>query len=89
MAVSLRDYQIGGVPNNLEFLHRCVTHKAFIKGGVTTGFLVEYADEVSVPKPASPSPHLLALAAFTIMAKREGTYLFDQHNAKRRGLSDI
>ena len=32
LAVSLREYQIAGLPNNLEFLERCVAHPAFQVG---------------------------------------------------------
>lgn len=72
MSVSLREYQIGGLANNLEFLQRCVDHPAFQKGGVTTGFLVEHEADVSIPPPSAPTPHLLALAAFALLQHREG-----------------
>lgn len=71
MARVLRDYQIAGLPNNLEFLERCVGHPAFERGGVTTGFLVEYEADVSIPPPSPPSPHLLALAAYALTQQRE------------------
>lgn len=41
-------------------------------GGVTTGFLVEHEQDVSIPPPSPPSPHLLVLAAYSLMATREG-----------------
>ena len=71
MAVALREYQIAGLPNNLEFLERCVEHPMFVQGGVTTGFLVEHEADVSIPPPSAPSPHLLALAAHRLLLSRE------------------
>ena len=36
---ALEQYEVVGLPTNLEFLRRTVKHPAFIKGGVDTGFL--------------------------------------------------
>lgn len=32
LSTALKEYQIGGLPNNLEFLQRCVDHPAFQVG---------------------------------------------------------
>ena len=72
MTGALREYQIAGLPNNLDFLERCVGHPAFEKGAVTTGFLVEHERDVSIPPPSPPSNHLLALAAHVLVGGREG-----------------
>ena len=72
MRGALQEYQIAGLPNNLEFLERCVGHPAFEKGAVTTGFLVEHEGDVSIPPPSPPSNHLLALAAHVLVGGREG-----------------
>jgi 3-methylcrotonyl-CoA carboxylase alpha subunit len=36
---ALEQYEVVGVPTNIEFLRRAVKHPAFIAGGVDTGFL--------------------------------------------------
>lgn len=36
---ALEQYQVVGLPTNLEFLRKAVRHEAFAKGGVDTGFL--------------------------------------------------
>lgn len=36
---ALDDYQIVGPPTNLAFLHRALSHPAFAKGRVETGFI--------------------------------------------------
>ncbi|KAM3574061.1 hypothetical protein VYU27_003959 [Nannochloropsis oceanica] len=72
MKGALQEYQIAGLPNNLEFLERCVGHPAFARGAVTTGFLVEHERDVSIPPPSPPSNHLVALAAHALVEGREG-----------------
>lgn len=66
MARCLRDYEVVGVPTNIEFLLSCVQHEAFAKGGVDTNFIDEHMqDLMPMPKPATPS-EILALAALAV-----------------------
>ena len=36
---ALEQYEVVGLPTNIEFLRRAVKHPAFVEGGVDTGFL--------------------------------------------------
>ena len=43
---ALRNYHVVGMPTNIAFVEKCADHAAFREGGVTTGFLDIYADDV-------------------------------------------
>ncbi|WP_346838633.1 acetyl/propionyl/methylcrotonyl-CoA carboxylase subunit alpha [Microbulbifer sp. SAOS-129_SWC] len=43
---ALQQYQIAGVRHNIEFLHRVINHKAFVRGQVSTHFIEDYEGEV-------------------------------------------
>lgn len=43
---SLRNYQVAGLPNNIDFLIKCVRHKGFAKEQPTTHFFNQYMDEI-------------------------------------------
>ena len=45
---ALRNYHVVGMPTNISFVEKCADHPAFREGGVTTGFLDIYADDVKV-----------------------------------------
>jgi len=61
---ALEQYQVVGLPTNIEFLRKAVKHPAFAEGGVDTGFLERYAAEV-VPKPVPSPKRVVALAALS------------------------
>ncbi len=47
LVTALQQYQIAGVPNNLDFLIQCAQHSVVQQAGaVTTGFLDEHGDEI-------------------------------------------
>jgi acetyl/propionyl-CoA carboxylase alpha subunit len=46
LAATANRYQIAGLPNNIEFLGRAVTHPAFAKGQVDTGFIATHLDDL-------------------------------------------
>jgi biotin carboxyl carrier protein len=54
MSAALRQYQVVGLPNNLEFLQATVRHPLFVAGGVDTSFLAYHLHEC-LPGAASPS----------------------------------
>jgi 3-methylcrotonyl-CoA carboxylase alpha subunit len=72
LLLSLKSYQIVGTPTNLKFVEKCVDHPAFRKGGVNTGFLEEFAEDVKVPDEAPlPSPIGLCLASLAVLLSME------------------
>lgn len=66
MAHALGEYQLVGLPNNLDFLKRTVLHPAFVAGGVDTSFLTHHLQECLPPADAAhapPPPVVTVLAA--------------------------
>lgn len=53
MRVALAEYQVVGVPTNIEFIRSCVDNEAFAKGGVTTNFIPENYDSLMADTTAS------------------------------------
>ncbi len=66
LLASLKSYQVSGMPTNIDFVQKCADHPAFREGGVTTGFLDIYADDVRVSE-APPSSVAHALAACALL----------------------
>ncbi|RLN96211.1 hypothetical protein BBJ28_00015474, partial [Nothophytophthora sp. Chile5] len=66
MVQALHQYQIVGLPTNIEFVARTADHAAFRKGGVDTSFLSKFGDDVLSPLP-SFQPHATALGAVSIL----------------------
>jgi 3-methylcrotonyl-CoA carboxylase alpha subunit len=64
---ALHDYQIVGLPTNIEFVARTAAHPEFRRGGVDTSFLNKYGDEVLAPLGSSPKP-VRVLAAVSLLA---------------------
>jgi 3-methylcrotonyl-CoA carboxylase alpha subunit len=78
---SLQQYQIAGVPTNIDFLIRCAQHHGFQKAGeVNTGFLDDYMDDVLpgisedgvVLETEALPPIAVALGVFASLLKLEG-----------------
>lgn len=65
---ALRDFQVVGLPTNIDFCERVAGHRDFEEGGVTTAFLEEHGDEV-VPSPETmpPPPHAVVLASVAVL----------------------
>ncbi len=65
---ALKNYQIAGVPTNIDFLIRCANHETFQKQGAThTGFLDDHLDEVLPPVDVVVPPRAKALAALATL----------------------
>ena len=55
LAKALKDYQIAGVPTNMDFLIQCSQHPVFgQQGAINTGFLEKYGDEIRLKEPELP-----------------------------------
>ncbi|TMW68244.1 hypothetical protein Poli38472_005712 [Pythium oligandrum] len=66
MIRALHQYQIVGLPTNIEFVARTANHPEFRKGGVDTSFLNKFGDEVLQPLPQFPT-HAKALGAVSLL----------------------
>jgi 3-methylcrotonyl-CoA carboxylase alpha subunit len=70
--VALGAYQIGGLPNNIEFLRSVATHPAFERGQVDTSFIGVYGKELMPPLSPTPAEVLTAAALFdTLVAAHD------------------
>jgi 3-methylcrotonyl-CoA carboxylase alpha subunit len=73
LVTSLKEYQIAGVPTNIEFLVNCAEHPTFQKAGaINTGFLDDYLAEVQVVEDLKASPLASAVGAFVTLLQLEG-----------------
>lgn len=70
---ALREFQVIGLPTNIDFCERVAGHRAFARGGVTTAFLEEHGDEV-MPSPETlpPPPHAVVLASVAVLLHEVG-----------------
>ncbi|GMI02803.1 hypothetical protein TrVE_jg10625 [Triparma verrucosa] len=66
LLASLKEYEVVGMPTNIPFVEKCAAHEAFRKGGVTTGFLEIYADDVQIPEGVEASDTAKGLAALAL-----------------------
>ncbi|KAG1690190.1 hypothetical protein DVH05_028264 [Phytophthora capsici] len=66
MIKALHEYQIVGLPTNIEFVARTADHAAFRKGGVDTSFLNKFGDEVLRSLGTYPA-HAKALGAVSLL----------------------
>ena len=72
LVASLKEYQVVGVPTNVEFAARCADHEAFRAGGVDTGFLDTYGSDVRVEENRAGSEVARALAAAALIGSGGG-----------------
>ncbi|CAB1104394.1 unnamed protein product [Ectocarpus sp. CCAP 1310/34] len=74
---ALRDFQVVGLPTNIDFCERVAGHRGFEEGGVTTAFLEEHGDEV-VPPPETmpPPPHAVVLASVAVLLEEQAAVTF-------------
>ncbi|KAJ0397060.1 hypothetical protein ATCC90586_003932 [Pythium insidiosum] len=70
LVAALHQYQIVGLPTNIEFVARCATHPEFRRGGVDTSFLLKHGDDVLSPLPPT-APHATALAAVSLVLRQQ------------------
>ncbi|MGK2739467.1 acetyl/propionyl/methylcrotonyl-CoA carboxylase subunit alpha [Tepidicaulis sp. LMO-SS28] len=62
MKAALEEVEIAGLKSNAAFLARVAGHAAFRAGDIDTGFIDRHLTDL-VPPPATPEPHVIALAA--------------------------
>jgi len=68
----LQDYEVVGLPTNIDFLLTCAQHPTFRAGTVDTGFIDEFLEDL-LPDTAAPTPaDALALAGVSYALKSEG-----------------
>ncbi|MEQ9520156.1 MAG: acetyl/propionyl/methylcrotonyl-CoA carboxylase subunit alpha [Parvibaculum sp.] len=70
MGRALETIEIAGLRANTAFLAKIVQSKAFIDGDIDTGFIDKHLGAL-LPVSSTPTPELLALAAFHELAVRE------------------
>ena len=68
---ALHQYQVSGVPTNLDFLSRCAAHPAFVAGGVDTGFIEEHWESLMEGVGGEPPKGVVALAALGVALGRK------------------
>jgi 3-methylcrotonyl-CoA carboxylase alpha subunit len=69
---ALKNYQIAGLPSNVDFLIKCAEHPVFGKAGaINTGFLEDYANDVKVFENETPPALAQAVGAFAAMMHLE------------------
>ncbi|KAG7400658.1 hypothetical protein PHYBOEH_004927 [Phytophthora boehmeriae] len=66
MVKALHEYQIVGLPTNIEFVSRTADHEAFREGGVDTSFLNKFGDDVLGSLGAYPA-YATALGAVSML----------------------
>jgi len=86
---ALKQYQIAGVPTNIAFMVKCAQHEVFQEAGaINTGFLEEYAEDVSVDEDSmEPSLQGKALAAFAILLQLENRIGVQELKSARQSAS--
>jgi len=62
MQKALAQCQIFGLPSNIEFLERLISHPAVVNAEIDTGFLDKHLDSVLPHDSAVPGSHVLAAA---------------------------
>ena len=73
LITAFKQYKIAGVPTNIDFLVKCAENPVFQEAGaINTGFLEEYAEDVSVDEDSmEPSSEGKALVAFAVLLQLE------------------
>lgn len=82
MELALRNYQVSGLPNNIDFLLKCVQHKGFAIEQPTTAFFDHYMPGILdslAPKPIASFPLESKFAALSVMSA------FDHFSPSNRG----
>ena len=74
MRRALDETQVVGPPSNVEFLSLIAGHPAFGNGDVDTGFIERHRHDL-FPESRPASPRVLALAALSVLLRREAEAL--------------
>jgi 3-methylcrotonyl-CoA carboxylase alpha subunit len=69
LETALKQYQIIGLPTNIEFLQKAVAHPEFFKGEVDTGFIPRHKDDLIPELPKKPSPSCIGSACIALLSK--------------------
>jgi len=72
MQKALAHCQIFGLPSNIEFLERLISHPAVLKAEIDTGFLDKHLDSVLPHDSVVPDSHVLA-AAYVCLKQSMGS----------------
>eukprot|EP00980_Cylindrotheca_fusiformis_P025776 scaffold14589_cov106-Cylindrotheca_fusiformis.AAC.5 len=85
LVTALKDYQIAGVPTNIEFLVKCAEHDTFqTAGAIHTGFLNDHLEDVQVEEGESTPTLAAAIGAFASLLHLEGRYGIEDLGSARR-----
>jgi len=68
---ALGEFQIGGVPTDIEFLIQIIESQPFLNGNVTTTYLEHFQPEVRRPQPELLREVALAAALYAHRAQRQ------------------
>lgn len=69
---ALKQYELAGLPTNIDFLVRCAQHDIFQQAGeCDTGFLEHHMDGILHDSMVAPTPEYYAVAAFCTMLDSE------------------
>ena len=73
MARALEETRVAGLATNRDFLHAVVTHTAFAKGDVHTGFIAEHRAALLPAAEAAPDRVLALAALHAVLSNRAET----------------
>ncbi|ETV99482.1 acetyl-CoA carboxylase, biotin carboxylase subunit [Aphanomyces invadans] len=74
---ALGQYQIVGLPTNIEFVARTAAHPEFMKGGVDTSFLLKHGDDLLTPFSNLPSHAPILTAVWLVLKQQHQTQRFE------------
>jgi len=78
LIAALKQYQIAGVPNNIEFLIKCAQHPTFGRAGaIHTGFLDDHADDIRMEENECPPAMAQAVGSFAALLLLENRIIGD------------
>lgn len=63
LSTALHEFRVGGLSNNIDFLHQAATSPQFVEGGITTKFLDDHGKEIVERSVAHIGAHENAIAA--------------------------
>lgn len=72
MERALDDYEVVGLPTNLNFLKVAVRHPAFVEGGVDTSFMEKHLAEMLPPPEIPPTPVRALAGIAQVLVEQNG-----------------
>src|SRR3546814_9549721 len=75
LSTALHEFRVGGLPNNIDFLHQAATSPQFVEGGITTKFLEDHGKEIVERSVAhiGTQENAIAAALFVLQDRRANT----------------